>query len=197
MVDSTYFMLNKVAKKICLSITGFHPESWRPAWGVRTALIAIISFFSTPGEGAVGALDWSKEAREQCAKESLKFVCSVCKSDNATSMATEAEKPSTFLEPEPDLAMKVKEMNSSKDDLENISNDDQSEGMEKESVPIKGNNNDTVIATHDAAKPSGKEIVIEKAVPSPETLSTMNTIWGIDLAIIILVVFVAVYLVRM
>jgi hypothetical protein len=37
-----------------------------------------------------------------------------------------------------------------------------------------------------------KETVETKAVQSPETLSTMNTIWGIDLAIIILVVFVAV-----
>ena len=40
----------EVGKKICLSITGYHPEFWRPAWVIRSAIVAIISFFVTKGE---------------------------------------------------------------------------------------------------------------------------------------------------
>lgn len=29
-------------KKICLSISGHHPESWQPSWSLRTAMLAII-----------------------------------------------------------------------------------------------------------------------------------------------------------
>jgi hypothetical protein len=165
-------------------------------------LIAIISFFSTPGEGAVGALDWSKEAREQCAKESWKFVCSVCKSENATSLATEAEQPSSFLEPEPEMALKVKNMDASKGDLDADIEDHGDEiavkGKQKESIPVvKGKEKESIPVAKGKGINEVKETVETKAVQSPETLSTMNTIWGIDLAIIILVVFVAVYLIKM
>ena len=39
----------EVGKKICLSISGHHPESWQPSWSIRTALLAIIGFMPTPG----------------------------------------------------------------------------------------------------------------------------------------------------
>jgi ubiquitin-conjugating enzyme E2 J1 len=28
--------------KICLSISGYHPETWQPSWSIRTALKALI-----------------------------------------------------------------------------------------------------------------------------------------------------------
>ncbi|RKP24308.1 ubiquitin-conjugating enzyme/RWD-like protein, partial [Syncephalis pseudoplumigaleata] len=56
-------------KKICLSITGYHPEYWQPAWGVRTAMLALISFLPTKGEGAIGALDYTDEERRAIAKQ--------------------------------------------------------------------------------------------------------------------------------
>lgn len=34
-------------KKICLSISSFHPETWQPSWGIRTALLALMAFFTT------------------------------------------------------------------------------------------------------------------------------------------------------
>ena len=43
-------------KKICLSISGYHPETWRPSWSIRTALLALIGFFPTHGNGAIGSL---------------------------------------------------------------------------------------------------------------------------------------------
>ena len=55
--------------KICLSISSFHPESWQPSWSVRSALVALIAFMQTPGEGAVGSLDHSAEVRRQIAAE--------------------------------------------------------------------------------------------------------------------------------
>ncbi|KAJ3031005.1 UNVERIFIED_CONTAM: Ubiquitin-conjugating enzyme E2 J1 [Siphonaria sp. JEL0065] len=66
------FELNK---KICLSITGFHAETWRPAWGIRSALTALISFFPTEGNGAIGALDYTPEERVIFAKKSQDWTC--------------------------------------------------------------------------------------------------------------------------
>lgn len=64
--------------KICLSFSAYHPELWQPAWGIRLILEALISFLPTPGDGAIGALDWSSEERKRLATESQKFVCSHC-----------------------------------------------------------------------------------------------------------------------
>eukprot|EP00984_Skeletonema_dohrnii_P005617 scaffold1980_cov120-Skeletonema_dohrnii-CCMP3373.AAC.6 len=64
--------------KVCLSFSAHHPELWQPAWGIRLILEAIISFLPTPADGAIGALDWTKEERAKLAKESVKFHCPVC-----------------------------------------------------------------------------------------------------------------------
>jgi len=45
-----------VGTKICLTVTGFHPESWQPGWGIRSLLIALIAFLPSPGEGAIGGV---------------------------------------------------------------------------------------------------------------------------------------------
>lgn len=55
--------------KICLSISSFHPESWQPSWSVRSALVALIAFMQTPGNGAVGSMETSTEVRKQMARE--------------------------------------------------------------------------------------------------------------------------------
>lgn len=64
--------------KICLSFSAYHPELWQPAWGIRLILEALISFLPTPGDGAIGALDWSPAERKRLAKESQKFCCPQC-----------------------------------------------------------------------------------------------------------------------
>lgn len=68
----------EVGKKICLTITGYHPEFWQPAWGIRTAMVAIISFFPTKSEGAIGGLDWTDEERQKLALKSLEWQCPTC-----------------------------------------------------------------------------------------------------------------------
>lgn len=65
-------------KKICLSISGHHPESWQPSWSIRTALLAIIGFMPTHGAGAIGSLDYSPEERKKLANRSKEWKCSTC-----------------------------------------------------------------------------------------------------------------------
>nr|XP_019947145.1 PREDICTED: ubiquitin-conjugating enzyme E2 J1 [Paralichthys olivaceus] len=45
---------------------------------VRTALIAIIGFMPTKGEGAIGSLDYTPEERRALAKKSQDFCCEAC-----------------------------------------------------------------------------------------------------------------------
>ncbi|XP_006007150.1 ubiquitin-conjugating enzyme E2 J1 isoform X2 [Latimeria chalumnae] len=68
----------EVGKKICLSISGHHPETWQPSWSIRTALLAIIGFMPTKGEGAIGSLDYTPEERKALAKRSQEFCCEGC-----------------------------------------------------------------------------------------------------------------------
>ena len=74
------FELNK---KVCLSISSFHPELWQPAWGIRTMLEALRGFLETPAEGAVGSLEWPSETRRALAIESKHWRCSVCQKTNS------------------------------------------------------------------------------------------------------------------
>ena len=68
----------EVNRKICLSISNFHPELWQPAWGVRTIMEALRSFFPTPGDGAIGSLDWPADTRRRLAEESVDWMCPNC-----------------------------------------------------------------------------------------------------------------------
>lgn len=65
-------------KKICLSISGYHPESWQPSWSIRTALLALIAFMPTPAAGTIGSLDYTKEERQALAKKSINWECNTC-----------------------------------------------------------------------------------------------------------------------
>ena len=69
----------EVGKKICLSVTAFHQESWSPSWNVRTMLEALMAFMPQKGNGGIGALEYSREERQRLAKESWMFVCPHCK----------------------------------------------------------------------------------------------------------------------
>lgn len=68
----------EVNKKICLSLTAHHPEHWQPAWGIRTILEALIAFFPTPADSAIGALQWRPDERMALAAQSRSWVCATC-----------------------------------------------------------------------------------------------------------------------
>lgn len=68
----------EVNKKICLSISGHHPETWIPSWSIRTALLALIAFMPTPGKGTIGSLDYTPEERKILARKSRSWKCQKC-----------------------------------------------------------------------------------------------------------------------
>jgi len=76
-------------KKVCLTISSHHAESWQPSWGIRTALMALIAFMPTRGDGAIASLDWSPEERKKLARESLKYSCKKCGVCNFTALPLE------------------------------------------------------------------------------------------------------------
>lgn len=67
----------EVGKRICLSVTAHHQETWQPSWGIRTILTALIGFMPSPAEG-VGALDYPDDDRRRLAKRSHLFNCERC-----------------------------------------------------------------------------------------------------------------------
>ncbi|KAK0735641.1 ubiquitin-conjugating enzyme/RWD-like protein [Apiosordaria backusii] len=64
----------EVNREICLSISGHHEETWQPAWGIRTALVALRSFMETDVKGQLGGLEASPEVRRRLAGESRSWV---------------------------------------------------------------------------------------------------------------------------
>lgn len=76
----------ELGKKICLSMSAHHPETWQPSWSIRTVLLALIGFMPTPGGGAIGALDHTPEERKVMARKSKDWKCEACGSDNQNSL---------------------------------------------------------------------------------------------------------------
>ena len=76
----------EVNREICLSISGHHEESWQPAWGIRTALVAIRSFMDTDAKGQLGGMDAGEAVRRKMAKESREWKCASCGRVNAEVM---------------------------------------------------------------------------------------------------------------
>ncbi len=65
-------------RKICLNISGFHPESWQPCWSIRTVLLAIISYLPVPYDGSVGSVNYPSAERKKLAITSRDFSCDTC-----------------------------------------------------------------------------------------------------------------------
>jgi hypothetical protein len=56
------------------------------SFAVRTALVALIGFFPTEGQGAIGALDYPDHERIKLARASVTWSCDKCGSHNATAL---------------------------------------------------------------------------------------------------------------
>ncbi|RCI13480.1 hypothetical protein L249_5489 [Ophiocordyceps polyrhachis-furcata BCC 54312] len=69
-------------REICLSISGHHEETWQPAWGIRTALVALRSFMETDAKGQLGGIDTTDAVRRRLAQDSGSFRCLTCARSN-------------------------------------------------------------------------------------------------------------------
>ncbi|KAJ5218906.1 uncharacterized protein N7498_001005 [Penicillium cinerascens] len=77
----------EVNREICLSISGHHEETWQPAWGVRTALLAIRSeIFGSESKGQVGGMEGSETLRREYARLSRGWMCRECGVENEGAM---------------------------------------------------------------------------------------------------------------
>ncbi|KAJ5098111.1 hypothetical protein N7532_005112 [Penicillium argentinense] len=77
----------EVNREICLSMSAHHEETWQPAWGVRTALMAIRSVvFSGESKGQVGGMEGSEQLRREYAELSRGWVCRECGGSNEERM---------------------------------------------------------------------------------------------------------------
>nr|APA20215.1 ubiquitin-conjugating enzyme 33 [Populus tomentosa] len=61
-------------KKICLSMSDFHPESWNPMWSVSSILTGLLSFM-TDNSPTTGSVNTTAADKRRLAKDSLAFNC--------------------------------------------------------------------------------------------------------------------------
>lgn len=59
-------------RRLCLSISDYHPEEWNPAWGVSSILTGLLSFMLEKSK-ALGTIETSHHQRVKFAKQSLEF----------------------------------------------------------------------------------------------------------------------------
>lgn len=62
-----------------------------PAWGVRTAIMALRSFMEQPSEGQVGGMDMDDASRRKLADQSRKWKCEECGKTNEEILKESAE----------------------------------------------------------------------------------------------------------
>lgn len=64
----------EVNKRLCLSMSDFHEESWNPSWSVATILTGLLSFM-TGDEATTGSITTSVATKHKRALDSRRFNC--------------------------------------------------------------------------------------------------------------------------
>ena len=62
----------QVNKRICMSMSDYHPESWNPTWNVQTIIIGLVSFMCTD-ERTAGCIISTDQDKRVFAKNSLDY----------------------------------------------------------------------------------------------------------------------------
>jgi ubiquitin-conjugating enzyme E2 J2 len=60
----------KTNRRLCLSMSDFHPESWNPMWSVSTIITGLISFMVESGT-TLGSIESTTLKKKQLARQSL------------------------------------------------------------------------------------------------------------------------------
>ena len=60
-------------RRLCLSISDWHPESWNTSWQVYQVILGLISVMSEDVEFGIGMIMESQDKREKYAKDSVQF----------------------------------------------------------------------------------------------------------------------------
>ncbi|KAG0256452.1 hypothetical protein BG011_004498 [Mortierella polycephala] len=161
-------------KKVCLSITGYHPEYWQPAWGIRTVLVAVMGFLPTQSKGAIGGLDTSVAARKTLAIKSRTWMCPTCNLENVAILPDVA--PENVVK----ASLKADEMPPEfsfgyEADKKKQQEDSDAKEMDDSST-VSGNNNGSP-NNNDKETPQeslADEIALQNPVPSSSAVSTSN-----------------------
>lgn len=66
----------EVGKKICLTYSSYHPETWNPMWMISTMMPGLVSFMNT-NEKTVGSIETSDEEKKAIATNSKQYVLSI------------------------------------------------------------------------------------------------------------------------
>mmetsp|Transcript_38978 Transcript_38978/g.94330 ORF Transcript_38978/g.94330 Transcript_38978/m.94330 type:complete len:238 (+) Transcript_38978:467-1180(+) len=61
-------------RRLCLSMSDFHPESWNPMWSLSTILCGLYSFMIETAP-TLGSIETSTSQKHKCAKQSLAYNC--------------------------------------------------------------------------------------------------------------------------
>lgn len=71
--------------QICLTFTGFHEESWQPAWGIRTALLGVQALMTSKAdESGTGAVVMPGEDRKKLAAQYVMILTQIQSMDLPT-----------------------------------------------------------------------------------------------------------------
>lgn len=62
----------KPSRRLCLSMSDFHPESWNPMWSISTILMGLCSFMLDT-KPTTGSIETSTATKRKFAKESLEY----------------------------------------------------------------------------------------------------------------------------
>jgi ubiquitin-conjugating enzyme E2 J2 len=60
-------------RKICLSNTGYHSESWNPLWSIRNSLLGIYSIWMDDKENGISHIHDSPATRRKYASDSMAY----------------------------------------------------------------------------------------------------------------------------
>ncbi|KAL7715655.1 Ubiquitin-conjugating enzyme E2 [Entamoeba marina] len=62
-------------KRICISISDFHPETWNPAYNIQSILVALLSFMTENATG-VGSINDPDHIKKKYAQQSVNWTTS-------------------------------------------------------------------------------------------------------------------------